>query len=704
MKGGCSSCGPFAPSSAVVAISEKDVLRAEDVFSVTLATGINGVSVISLTRGEIARLFSCSGIDKVIRGDNPVALQVILKCPERIHDVETLTKQVGQPCPTNNPSDVIGDYNFTLPGAPNLAFLGAAIAEPKTKVTRWKFVFDGTPIQSGTVQVSLCGIVAHTFGLKETYSSRFQPSNVRTVDRVLREDIQLVSFFRTGTGVAIPFSSSAVDALFDGRKHTCATPPFPFEQTPFQVGDIIEIVFHEPMQLESAQIVRLTTRPIITSFLPGSMDVPGTFVVAFADPGIPNLTLPDVAKAQIHDKVEGIGYIFTEPVGEICEITLKTFSHVDAQVVFDPGDLLSVSEKDVLSAGDLQVVLDNEVPLSVAEVKTLFDCNRGTFYQVATDLRMLLNCPQYIEEVEVFGQSGFDDHKALPGTWQIIEPTGAISSVTSTSRLELKRKVRAVTFVPDTVPVQVRRITARTFGSKHVHAPAEQPVNTNPRLEVVREDIFSVDIGGEPLKESEIQALFDKNSRFLALDLPSGEVLVVRFKKPLQVAVLEALDTDSLDIPLDWSASGPDGTFYDFGNLREVIAKAKIVEVFISNSSASNVEISELLFKTFYEVETHPDPAGSFAASLTAGAADSVVDFGFNAGSLGLEIINDGPAADILITFRKMNESVAPATGTAGRTFTLMAGERLKLDVARYQGVKVKRAGAISASFRILAW
>jgi len=97
-----------------------------------------------------------------------------------------------------------------------------------------------------------------------------------------------------------------------------------------------------------------------------------------------------------------------------------------------------------------------------------------------------------------------------------------------------------------------------------------------------------------------------------------------------------------------------------------------------------------------------PPAANSHEESATAGAVDVAVNFGFE--TLVIQLVNDSATEDILFTFRKLSEGVAPATGTALRTLTMKPAEYKNMDTARFLGLKYKRAAALDAPLRISAW
>lgn len=354
-------CGSRTNITGNLAVSEKDQVRAEDIESIILSAP--GATNRRLSRKEIRALIDCDGLAAITMtgGLNPVTMSVVFKCPEFVHDIEVLGRDTpADTCATTAAqgtwNDIVGDYSAVSPEVGTIERLDVPRAFIKQKIGTFAFSFDGTS-QNGDVVVTLCGLVIRTYGQKETYSPRYQPANVRRIDRVLIEDIQAVFAIRGGApSLVVKLTDGEVRALFDGSKDTCVSQPsgFPINGSAWQAGDAIVVVFKEPQQVHTIEVAETINRAVDGFTTQMSSSILGLYTWAYTDANLANGdSVDDVSEAIVNAKISAFQFVFSLNFlgGPICEIVVKTFDHVENK----PPPAISFELSDTAGATDTAV-------------------------------------------------------------------------------------------------------------------------------------------------------------------------------------------------------------------------------------------------------------------------------------------------------------------------------------------------------------
>lgn len=257
-------------------------------------------------------------------------------------------------------------------------------------------------------------------------------------------------------------------------------------------------------------------------------------------------------------------------------------------------------------------------------------------------LRAFFRCPQFVEEIEIFGSTGNPSKCALSllppisGDFQYYNGgDGVTKTELGSVRGEPKTKITAFDFTflgtssGGKISVSLGALVAAIYCIDHVYAPREQPANVRIVDRVLREDIQRV-VAFRPdpmpqtvdLTDAEIDALFD-GSKDTCIPQPSGfapngnswladDELLFIFKEPQQIHSAEIINTvdrtaGSLtemmgtDVVGDWEAVSPDPAVVNLATagVSEFAVGRKTSAISFKFTEDTPV-ICEAVFKTFF--------------------------------------------------------------------------------------------------------
>lgn len=345
-------CGPFGPNgeNVNVAISEKERLRSVDIGGMCAqGVGITGPALAGASSAQrffsgnqLIQLFECPRKAgdfialAVTSGD--IFIKANFVCPEFLRELEAFVRS-GDPACESQYEVRSASWAGVLPDTSRIQYGTAAKFLVMDVASDGKLVgFEITfvnPFPNSAFVVNLAHIHGRTFGAKNVENERIVPLYTRDLDRLVRKDIQRILATRGVT--TVEFSKAQIDRLFDGKKTPCVTAEdvgFPLNGgAGWEAGDLLTVIFDEMQQVRSIEVTE-TIDDATLGGEPAPSDVNGQV----------NLVLPNgvVSSAAAGDeavfglKAKGFVFEFVDPAASICEIVIKTFSHVDTEIPVVP--------------------------------------------------------------------------------------------------------------------------------------------------------------------------------------------------------------------------------------------------------------------------------------------------------------------------------------------------------------------------------